>query len=37
MSEVGAGLVDTLVSATVAMGVGALVGGIVATWWARRR
>jgi hypothetical protein len=37
MTEVGAGVLDTLVSATVAMGVGALVGGVVATWWARRR
>jgi Family of unknown function (DUF6350) len=37
MAGVGAPLLDTLVSATVAMGVGGLFGGIVATWWARRR
>ena len=37
MSEIGAGLLDTLVSATVSMGVGGLVAGIAATWWARRR
>lgn len=37
MSDVGAGLLDVLVSATVAMGVGGLVSGVAATWWTRRR
>jgi hypothetical protein len=37
MAHVGAPLLDTLVSATVAMGVGGLVAGIAATVWARRR
>lgn len=37
MTDVGAGLLETCVSATVAMGVGGLVGGVVATWWARRQ
>ncbi len=36
MADIGADLVPTLVSATVAMGVGGLVGGVVATWWSRR-
>ncbi len=36
MADVGADLLPTLVSATVAMGVGGLVGGVVATWWSRR-
>ena len=37
MADVGAPLLDTLVSATVAMGVGGLVAGVGATVWARRR
>jgi Family of unknown function (DUF6350) len=37
MSDVGAGLLGVLVSATVAMGVGGLVSGVAATWWTRRR
>lgn len=37
MSDIGAPLLDTLVSATVAMGVGGLVAGVGATVWARRR
>ena len=37
MSDVGAPLLDTLIAATVAMGVGGLFGGVVVTWWARRR
>jgi hypothetical protein len=36
MAEVGAPLLDTVVSATAAMGVGGLFAGIAATWWARR-
>jgi hypothetical protein len=36
MADVGAGLLDTVVAATVAMGVGGLFAGIGATWWARR-
>jgi hypothetical protein len=36
LAEVGADLLQTLVAATVSMGVGGLVGGLVATWWARR-
>jgi hypothetical protein len=36
MADVGAPALSALVSATVAMGVGGLVGGVVATWWARR-
>jgi hypothetical protein len=36
MAYIGAPALSTLVSATVAMGVGGLVGGVVATWWARR-
>jgi hypothetical protein len=37
MADVGADLVDVLVSSTVGMGVGGLVAGVAATWWARRR
>jgi hypothetical protein len=37
MADVGADLWPTLVAATVAMGVGGLVGGVGATWWSRRR
>lgn len=37
MSEVGALVVETAVAATVAMGVGGLLGGLAATWWQRRR
>ena len=37
MSDVGAGLLDVVVSATVALGVGGLVCGVGATWWTRRR
>ncbi|MEP7089834.1 MAG: DUF6350 family protein [Nocardioidaceae bacterium] len=37
MADVGADLLDTVVSATVAMGVGGLFAGVTATWWARRR
>ncbi len=37
MADIGSPLLDTLVSATVAMGVGGLVGGVAATAWARRR
>ena len=37
MSDVGAGLLDVVVSATVAMGVGGLVSGVAAPWWTRRR
>lgn len=36
MTDVGAPLLDTLVCATVAMGVGGLFAGVAATWWARR-
>jgi hypothetical protein len=36
MADIGAGPLDTLVSATVAMGLGGLVAGVAATWWARR-
>ncbi len=37
MADVGAVWPDTLVAAAVAMGVGGLLGGVGATWWARRR
>ncbi len=37
MADIGAPLLDTLVSATVAMGVGGLIAGVGATVWARRR
>ena len=37
VGEVGTLVTDTLVSAAVAMGVGGLIGGVLATWWARRR
>jgi hypothetical protein len=37
MSDIGAPLLDTLVAATVAMGVGGLFTGVAVTWWARRR
>ena len=37
MADVGADPVQTLFAATVAMGIGGLVGGLLATWWARRR
>ena len=30
-------LLDTVLSATVAMGFGGLVAGVAATWWGRRR
>ena len=36
MADIGAPLLDTLVSATVAMGVGGLIAGVGATVWARR-
>jgi hypothetical protein len=36
MSDVGAPALDTFVSAGVAVGTGALLGGLVATWWMRR-
>jgi len=36
MAHIGAALVPTFVAATVAMGVGGLVGGVAATWWTRR-
>lgn len=36
MAEVGAGLLDTVVAATVSMGVGGLFAGLGASWWARR-
>jgi hypothetical protein len=37
MAHVGADLLQTFVAATVAMGIGGLIGGLLATWWARRR
>ncbi|CAN5210884.1 hypothetical protein BH18ACT9_BH18ACT9_11490 [soil metagenome] len=37
MSELGAPVLDTFAVAPLAMGVGALVGGLVTTWWLRRR
>jgi hypothetical protein len=37
MSDIGAPLLDTLVAAPVAMGVGGLFTGVAVTWWARRR
>lgn len=37
MADLGAGVVPTLVAATVALGFGGLVGGVGATWWSRRR
>jgi hypothetical protein len=37
MADVGADLVPTFVAATVALGVGGLVGGVGGTWWSRRR
>ncbi len=36
MAVVGADLLPTLVAAVVAMGLGGLLGGVAATWWARR-
>jgi hypothetical protein len=36
MSHVGADVLQTGVSAVVAMGVGGLLGGVAATWWVRR-
>lgn len=36
MADLGAPLLDTLVAATVAMGVAGLVAGVAATWWSRR-
>jgi hypothetical protein len=36
MADIGAEPLPTFVAATVAMGVGGLVGGVAATWWARR-
>jgi len=37
MAEIGADLLETFVAGTVAMGIGGAVGGLAATWWARRR
>ncbi len=37
MSQIGAPLAETLLAATVALGVGGLIGGVAGTWWARRR
>ena len=37
MRDVGAPLLDTLVAATVAMGIGGLVAGVAVAAWARRR
>jgi hypothetical protein len=37
MTHIGAAPLDVLVSATVALGVGGLCGGVAATWRARRR
>ena len=37
MSDIGAAVLPTLASSTVAMGVGGLVAGVAATWWAPRR
>jgi hypothetical protein len=37
VGEVGTLATDTVVSAAVATGVGGLIGGVLATWWARRR
>ena len=36
MADIGADPLPTLVAATVAMGIGGLVGGVVTTWWVRR-
>jgi hypothetical protein len=36
MAHLGAPFVEVLVAATVALAVGGLVGGVVATWWLRR-
>jgi hypothetical protein len=36
MADVGAPLLDTVVAATVSMGVSGLFAGIGVTWWARR-
>lgn len=37
MSQIGAPLGETLLAATVALGVGGLVGGVAGTCWVRRR
>ncbi len=37
MADVGAALDRTTLAAAVAMGVGGLLGGVVMTWWLRRR
>jgi hypothetical protein len=37
MTDVGADWWPTLLAATVAMGVGGVVGGVLAAWWGRRR
>lgn len=37
MADVGVPFAETLVAATVALGVGGLVGGVTAAWWLRRR
>jgi hypothetical protein len=36
MADLGAPFLDVLVSAVVALGIGGLLGGVVATWWLRR-
>ena len=37
MAHLGASFGEVLVAATVALGAGGLVGGLLATWWVRRR
>lgn len=37
MADVGVAFAETLVAATVALGVGGLLGAVLTTWWLRRR
>ena len=37
MTDVGADVLDTAIASTASMGVGGLVAGVAATWWAHRR
>jgi hypothetical protein len=37
MADIGAPFFEVLVIASGGMGVGGMLGGVVATWWQRRR
>jgi len=37
MSEVGVGLLEVLPAAVLSLGLGGVLGGLLGTWWERRR